>query len=337
MPTSFAVIGFGHIGKRHVDLLRSREDAELLAVIDIDAQKGEYLKGLDGIRFFKDLSEMFASGISPQVICIAVPNGLHAQLAIEAMERGCHVVIEKPMALTSSDAKRIIEVSETLGRNAFVVMQNRYSPPSQWLKQIVSDGTLGKIFSVHVNCVWNRDHRYYTPGSWRGTIEQDGGVLFTQFSHFIDLLYWIFGDIRDVRTLMDNFNHEGMTDFADSGISQFRFESGAIGSMVFSTAAWDKNMESSITVIGSKGTVKVGGQYMNEVSYVHIEDYVMPELAPTNPPNSYGAYSGSASNHQYIFDNVINTIAGVEVPTTTAYEGMKVVEIIERMNTSDHG
>ena len=144
-------------------------------------------------------------------------------------------------------------------------------------------------------------------------------------------MYWLFGDITDIHARFADFNHQGLTDFEDSGLVTFRFVNGGMGCINYSTSVWDKNLESSLTVIGSKGSVKVGGQYMDQVEHCHIKDYVMPSLAPTNPANDYGAYKGSANNHSYIIENVVDTIKGRSTLTTNALEGLKVVEIIERI------
>ena len=236
------------------------------------------------------------------------------------------------MGLSKAECEQIIFKSLQVSRQVFCVMQNRYSPPTQWLKSIIREERLGKIFMVQINCYWNRDERYYKLGNWKGSKTLDGGPLFTQFSHFIDIMYWLFGDIKNINASFQNFTHKTNTEFVDdSGIVSFEFMSGGMGVLNYSTAIWDKNLESSITIIGEKGSVKVGGQYMDKVEYCHIKDYVMPELAPSNPPNDYGAYKGSAANHHYIIDNVIETLQGKSSATTNALEGLKVVEIIERI------
>jgi predicted dehydrogenase len=191
---------------------------------------------------------------------------------------------------------------------------------------------MGDIYLVQLNCFWNRDDRYYHKGNWKGSTDLDGGTLFTQFSHFIDIMYWVFGDITDIQGAFADFSHKDLTAFEDTGIVNFRFiNGGGMGSLNYSTSVYDRNLESSITVIGSKGSVKIGGQYMNEVEYCHIQDYEMPQLPPANPANDYGAYKGSAANHHYIIENVIDTLKGRTVLTTNALEGLKVVEIIERI------
>ena len=218
-----------------------------------------------------------------------------------------------------------------MSRHVFCVMQNRYSPPSVWLKEIIDNKTLGDIFTVKLDCYWNRDERYYKKGNWHGDAKLDGGTLFTQFSHFVDIMYWLFGDIQNIRGNFADFSHKDLTDFEDSGVVTFDFINGGMGSLNYSTAVWDKNLESSITILGSKGTVKVAGQYMNEVSYCHIKDYVMPELAPSNPPNDYGLYKGSAQNHHYVIENVVEKLTDKGTITTNVLEGLKVVDIIERI------
>ncbi|MCH2177150.1 MAG: Gfo/Idh/MocA family oxidoreductase, partial [Lentisphaeria bacterium] len=196
---------------------------------------------------------------------------------------------------------------------------------------IVENKIIGDIFMVQVNCYWNRDARYYKKGGWKGTKDLDGGTLFTQFSHFIDIMYWLFGDIKNIQGKFGDFTHQDSTDFEDSGFVSFDFLDGGMGTINYSTAVWGKNLESSITIIGSKGSVKVGGQYMNEVEYCHIDGYEMPTLAESNPPNDYGQYKGSAANHQYVIENVVDTLKGRTTATTNALEGLKVVDIIERI------
>jgi predicted dehydrogenase len=326
----FAVVGAGHIGKRHAEMITRNEEAELMAMCDILPKEKLALEKYN-VPFFSSIDDMLAADIDFDVLCVATPNGLHGEHAMKALDKGKHVVCEKPMALTVADCEKIIFKALQASRQVFCVMQNRYSPPSEWIKQVVNDGILGDTYMVQLNCYWNRDDRYYKKGNWKGTKDLDGGTLFTQFSHFIDIMYWLFGDIKNVQAKFNNFNHSGLTEFEDSGTVSFDFINGGMGCINYSTSLWDTNMESSITIVGSNGSVKIGGQYMNEVVYCHIKDYTMPELAPVNPANDYGAYKGSAANHHYIFENVIDVLKGRNVITTNALEGLKVVDIIERI------
>jgi UDP-N-acetyl-2-amino-2-deoxyglucuronate dehydrogenase len=326
----FAVVGCGHIGKRHAEMIARHPEAELVALCDT---RPSMETGADkyGAPVFTDLDAMLREMPSIEVVNVCTPNGLHAQQSLKALEARKHVVCEKPMGLSKGECEEVLYKALQVHRTVFGVMQNRYSPPSQWMKSVIDGNKLGDIFLVQVNCYWNRDDRYYKKGGWKGRADLDGGTLFTQFSHFIDIMYWLFGDITDIQARFADFNHGDLTDFEDSGLVQFRFVNGGMGCINYSTSVWDKNLESSLTVIGSKGSIKVGGQYMDQVEVCHIKDYAMPELAPTNPANDYGAYKGSANNHSYIIDNVVDTLKGRTTLTTNALEGLKVVEIIERI------
>ncbi len=327
----FAVIGAGHIGKRHAAMIQQNPDCELVAMVDINTNLKNEVENTFKVPFFASMGEFLKENLETDVINIATPNYLHASQSILALEKGCHIVVEKPMALHKADAEEVLFKALQVHKLVFCVMQNRYSPPSEWLKNVVSSGKLGKIFMVQINCYWNRDDRYYKKGGWKGLQEQDGGTLFTQFSHFIDIMFWLFGDIHNIQAKFNDFTHAHSTEFEDSGFVSFDFKKGGMGSINFSTAVWDKNLESSITIIGENGSIKVGGQYMDKVEYCHIKDYEMPELAPSNPPNDYGAYKGSAANHHYIIENVVDTLQGKNIATTNALEGLKVVEMIENI------
>lgn len=327
----FAILGSGHIGKRHAEMICRNPECELVAIIDTNNQVLDAATALYPAQGFSSFNDYLSSGLRADVICIATPNGLHAQQALQAIETGHHVVIEKPMGLTKKECEDVIYKALHHSKHVFCVMQNRYSPPSEWLKKAVADQILGNIYMVQVNCYWNRDERYYKADTWHGTAELDGGTLFTQFSHFIDLMYWVFGDIEQIDAKFADHNHAALTDFEDSGFVNFRFINGGMGSLNYSTSCWDKNLESSMTIIGEKGSVKVGGQYMDKVEYCHIKDYVMPELKATNPPNDYGPYKGSAANHHYVIENVVDVLKGRATITTNALEGLKVADIIERI------
>lgn len=326
----FAVVGAGHIGKRHAEMIRREDEAELVALVDVRTAE-ECDATLFGVPFFSSINELLASNVEFDVVNICTPNGLHAGQSLAALEAKKHVVVEKPMGLSKDNCEQVIFKSLQMSKNVFCVMQNRYSPPSEWIKQVVTDGILGDIFMVQLNCYWNRDDRYYKKGGWKGTKDLDGGTLFTQFSHFIDIMYWLFGDIKNIQGKFNDFTHKESTDFEDSGMVNFEFVNGGMGCINYSTAVAMQNLESSITIIGSKGSVKIGGQYMNEVEVCNIEGYEMPTLKEANPANDYGPYKGSAANHNFVIKNVIDTLKGRTTATTNALEGLKVVEIIERI------
>lgn len=326
----FVVVGCGHIGKRHAEMISRNSECELVALVDTKDKASLNIDNFD-VPFFNSLDQFLASNIETDVINIASPNGFHFEQAHKVINAGKHVVVEKPMTLAKNDAEKLIFQALHKHKQVFAVMQNRYSPPSVWVKQMIESGKLGKVFMVQLNCYWNRDERYYKPESWHGKKELDGGTLFTQFSHFIDIMYWLFGDITNIQAKFADFNHNTLTDFEDSGLINFDFVNGEMGSLNYSTSVWNQNLESSMTIIAENGSIKIGGQYMDKVEVCNVKDYVMPELPPTNPGNDYGAYKGSAANHHYIIENVVDVLKGRNTITTNALEGMKVVDIIERI------
>ena len=325
-----AVVGCGHIGKRHMEMIAGNAGAELVAICDIRTKQELGIEEFS-VPFFSSIDTLLDSNLKIDVINICTPNGLHAEMAISALKSGKHVVLEKPMALSTRDAEHVIYTSLQVNKHVFCVMQNRYSPPSVWIKEMVESRKLGKIYMVQLNCYWNRDDRYYKHGNWHGNSDLDGGTLFTQFSHFIDIMYWLFGDITNIHAKFKDFNHKNLTDFEDSGIVSFDFKREGVGCINYSTAVWNKNLESSVTVVAENGSIKIGGQYMNKVEYCHVKDYEMPKLSPTNPGNDYGAYMGSAQNHIYVIENVVEVLNGKDIITTNAMDGLKVVGIIERI------
>lgn len=326
----FAIIGAGYIGKRHATLIKENKSSELVAFIDIRSKIDCDIEKYN-VPLFKSIEDFKKSNLEVDVFNICTPNGLHAINCLEVLDFNKHVVCEKPMALSKVDCEKVMFKALEKSKHLFCVMQNRYSPPSKWLKSLVELKILGNIYMVQINCYWNRDERYYKKGGWKGTNNLDGGTLFTQFSHFIDIMYWLFGDITNIQGKFQDFCHKKMTDFEDSGLINFEFKNGGMGCINYSTAVSNQNLESSITIIAENGSVKVGGQYMNEVEICDIKDYEMPELEESMPPNDYGYYKGSASNHCFIIQNVIDTLNSKSNPTTNMLEGLKVVEIIERI------
>ena len=338
MIVRFAVVGLGHIGGRHAALIAAHPEAELVAVCDLLPKESlRWPPGLsEGTLVYRTLRGLLAS-VEFDVACICTPNGLHATQALECLAAGRHVVIEKPLALTTADCDALLEAARRYHRHIFGVMQNRYSPASAWLKEVVGEKKLGEVLQVHLNCFWNRDARYYRmpggrPHPWHGDPRLDGGVLFTQFAHFVDLLCWTFGEVSPTVATLINQQHEALHPFADTGMVQFSLPGGGVGSLHFSTVIWDRNFESTFTVIGTRGTVKLGGQYMNEVRYYHAENITAPALPPSPPSNNYGPYQGSAANHHFVIDNVIEVLNDRGEVETTAEEGRAVVRVIESIH-----
>jgi UDP-N-acetyl-2-amino-2-deoxyglucuronate dehydrogenase len=330
----FAIIGCGKIGERHA--LHINEQAVLAACCDIDISKAKNMASEYGSLSFSSLQLLLESDTLFDVAVVCTPNGLHAGQTITCLEQNKHVVCEKPMALSVSECLGMIAAAENSSKQLFVVKQNRYNPPIVELKKLLEQRSLGKINSVQLNCFWNRTASYYKEDVWRGTKSMDGGTLFTQFSHFVDLLLWLMDDVVvDIKSMTDNFQHKGMIEFEDTGVVILRFAGGAIGSVHFTINSYHKNMEGSITIFGENGTVKIGGEYLNKIAYQEIEGVAIADLQ-CRASNDYGAYHGSMSNHGLFYENVIDVLEHGGTKTTNAEEAMKTVDLIERIYASVH-
>ena len=321
----FAIIGCGRIAQRHAEQIA--RVGSLVAVCDIEEEKAETFADTYGVDPFYNIQSLLSSS-KFDIAVICSPNGLHAEHSILCLQAGVHVICEKPMAIRVEDCTKMIDASEKALRNLFIVKQNRFNPPVTALKEKLNAGGIGKIFSMQLNCFWNRSEAYYTD-AWRGTRELDGGTLFTQFSHFIDLMYWMLGDVKEVKAFMRNYNHKGVIDFEDTGVVILEFESGTIGTINYTVNSFEKNMEGSLTLFGEKGIVKIGGEYLNELEYasgIHLE------FQPGgNKANNYGTYTGSMSNHDKVYDNIMDVLRNNAPVMTNSEEASKTVEIIERI------
>jgi len=225
----------------------------------------------------------------------------------------------------------MIDAAEKAAKHLFVVKQNRFNPPVVAIKKLLDEKKLGNIYSIQLNCFWNRNDEYYTHSDWKGKKGMDGGTLFTQYSHFIDLLYWLVGDVRKVHAFTQNFQHKHNVEFEDTGVVILEFENGVIGAINYTVNSFQKNMEGSLTIFGEKGTVKIGGQYLNELEYQQIDSYVISNLPAGNKANEYGSYKGSMSNHDKVYKNHVDVINNNAAMAAGSRDGLKTVEIIERI------
>ncbi len=322
--TKFAIVGYGNIGSRHAHHILENPQAELVAVASLQ----EKPSGLN-CNYYHSLEDLLANE-SIDVLNVCTPNYLHCAHSILALEKGIHVVCEKPMATSVTECEQMIKAAEDHEAKLFVVKQNRYNPPVAEVKKLMQENVLGNIFLVNINCFWNRNENYYTQSDWRGRKAKDGGCLFTQFSHFVDILYYLFGDVKVLSGRTKNFNHNYI-ETEDSGIFLLETKKGALINFNFSTSSFEKNMEGAITILAENGTVKIGGQYLNTIEYQKIKEHTIPEINISEKSNDYGAYQGSMSNHDRVIENVIQHLAGNEAMMTNAQEGRDVVSIIERM------
>ena len=304
---------------------------QLQAVCDIDPEKAMSLANQYQCAFFTSYEAMLANSVADSLVAICTPNYLHAQQSILALQHQLHVLCEKPMALTSIDCEAMIQAALANDKKLFVVKQNRYNPVVAAVKEILEASRLGKIYSIQLSCFWNRNNHYYE-NTWKGKKALDGGTLYTQFSHFIDLLYWMFGEVKHLQAIIKNSAHQGIIEFEDNGAVTLEFNNGIIGSINYTVNAYQKNMEGSLTIFGENGTVKIGGQYLNELEYQAIENYTIPTLPKANPANNYGDYEGSMSNHEQVYEHVIKTLQQADTAiATNSFEALKTVEIIERI------
>ena len=327
----FALIGCGRIALRHAEHINN--NGVLVAVCDVITNKADALAQKYNANVYYSIEELLRNETSIDVISICSPNGFHAKHAILALQSGFNVLCEKPMAISVHDCGEMIKEAERANKRLFVIKQNRFNPPVEAVKDLIDAGKLGKIFSVQLSCFWNRNEDYYN-NSWKGTKQMDGGTLYTQFSHFIDLLYWMIGDVKKVHSFNGNYAHNEIIEFEDTGVAIVEFHNGAIGTINYTVNSYQKNMEGSLTIFGEKGTVKIGGQYLNELEYQNIEGFRIENLAVGNKSNNYGTYQGSMSNHDKIYENVVDVLVNNASISANGFEGLKTVEIIDKIYKS---
>lgn len=329
MSIKFGIIGCGRIAERHAEHIQNL--GELVAVCDIKQERLNFFEENFACNTYVEIADLLKEEKEIDVISICTPNGLHADHSIAALRHGYHVLCEKPMAISVVDAERMINESLNANKRLFIVKQNRFNPPVQAVKEAIESVRFGKIFSVQLNCFWNRNPNYYKSSDWKGSLKLDGGTLYTQFSHFVDLLYYFFGDISEVKGFSGNFDHQETIEFEDTGMVAIKFYNGMLGTINYTVNSHAKNMEGSISIFGEKGTVKIGGQYLNELEYQNFDEYEIKDLPPGNPPNNYGEYKGSMSNHDKVYSNVIDVLQHKGVIATNGFEGLKSVEIIQKI------
>ena len=324
----FAIVGFGNIGRRHAEHILHNPATQLVAICDTKEQVQD--KVPEGVKFYTDLQQMLAT-TQVDVLCVCTPNYLHEPHTIAGLEAGVHVVVEKPMAISVAECDRMIAAAQKADKTIFAVKQNRYNPPVQAVKQLLTKQELGEVYMIQVNCFWNRGDAYYAESDWRGKKLTDGGCLFTQFSHFVDILYYLNGPVTEVNGWVHNYAHRHNTEVEDTGSFVLKGTNNAIVNFNFTTCAYERNMEGSITVFAEKGTVKIGGQYLNTIEYQQLQAATIPHINITAKANDYGLYQGSMSNHDKVIQNVVDVLHHGKAVMTGAEEGREVVRMIEQM------
>jgi predicted dehydrogenase len=328
-PLRFAIIGCGKIAPRHS--AEAAKQGQLIAVCDIVNDRADQLAQPYNARPYYSIDDLLKNE-SPDVMAICTPNGLHTEHSVKALQAGCHVLCEKPLSISSKDALQMIDVAKKAGKKLFVVKSTRYNPALSALKNIIDEKKMGVIYSFQLNCFWNRPAAYYKD-SWKGNQLLDGGTLYTQFSHYIDALLWLLGDIKAISGIRKNFAHKGIIDFEDSGVVAMEMNNGAIGGLNWSVNTFQKNMEVSLSIIAEKGSIHIGGEYMNKIGYQLTDGFEL-NIPASGDANDYGFYKGSMSNHDKIYENLVKALNDNDHPFTSAADGLKTVEAIERIYKS---
>lgn len=318
-----AVVGCGRISRNHFESIDRIDGLRVTAVCDIDEERAREAGSRLGVPWFRSYEEMLARSES-DLVSICTPSGLHPAQGILAARAGKHVVSEKPMAISLAGADELLHACDEAGVQLFVVKQNRLNPSIQLLRRAIEKGRFGRLYMLNCTVRWARPQEYYDQAPWRGTWEFDGGAFMNQASHYVDLIQWMGGPVETVMaktaTLARRIESE------DSGVAVLRFRSGALGTIEVTMLTYPRNLEGSITVLGEKGSVKIGGTAVNKVEHWSFADYddddKLVETVSTNPPSVYGF------GHESYYRNVLQVLRGEERPRTDGREGRKSLELI---------
>ncbi len=326
MSHGFAILGCGKIAERHAQ--QAAAWGRLTAVCDIAHEKADALAARYGVPAFYNISDLLQQAKETLVISICTPNGLHAPHCIASLEAGFHVLCEKPLCTSTADGEAMIAAAAAAKRQLFVVKSTRHNPVILALRNLLLSGRLGQVYSFAMNCVWNRPPAYYA-NSWKGSADLDGGTLFTQFSHYTDVLLWLLGEPGKVSGFRRNFAHTHDIAFEDTGALALALGNGIIGTLHYSVNATHKNQEVSLSLVAANGTLKIGGPYLNELLYQEPQLIDIAALQPGNSANDYGFYKGSMSNHDKVYEEVIKALSGQANAVTDGKEALRTIRLIE--------
>lgn len=323
-PIRFALVGCGRIATNHFAALREHGDrVELVGVCDVDPAALAAATRLTGAPGYGDVPALLG-GSDADIVVLTTPSGLHPEAAVRAAEAGRHVMTEKPMATRWEDGKRMVEACEAAGVRLFVVKQNRHNATLKLLKRAVDKGRFGRIYLVAINVFWTRPQSYYDSARWRGTGELDGGAFMNQASHYIDLVDWLIGPVESVHAYTATLARR--IEVEDTGVASIRWHSGALGSLSVTMLTYPKNLEGSITIIGEKGTARVGGVAVNEIQQWAFAEADEDDAGVKDA--SYATKSVYGPGHPTYYDNVISVLRGEAEPATDGREGLKSLELL---------
>ena len=322
-PVRVALVGCGRISRNHFEAIKRIEGLDLVAVADSDLARAQAVGAEQGVPAFGSLDEMLAA-VPSDLVSICTPSGLHPQHGMIAARAGHHVLTEKPMAISLAAADELVQTCDNAGVQLFVVKQNRLNPAIQLLKRAIDKGRFGRIYSANVTVRWTRPQDYYDAEPWRGTWEFDGGAIMNQASHYVDLMQWLVGPVESV--MAKTATQARRIEAEDSGVALLKFRSGALGVIEVTVLTYPRNLEGSITILGEKGSVKIGGTAVNRVDTWLFAEYddddKLVEAANTNPPNVYGF------GHEGYYRNVLRVLHGEARPDTDGRAGRKSLELI---------
>ena len=322
-PIRIALVGCGRISRNHFDAIEKVEGLELAAVCDSVGERAREVGTRYGVPAFESLDEMLAS-VRCDAVAVCTPSGLHPAHGIAAARAGKHVICEKPMAISLEHADALVRECDAAGVQLFVVKQNRLNPAIQLLKRAIDRERFGRIYLANTTVRWTRPQEYYDQAPWRGTWEFDGGAIMNQASHYVDLIQWLIGPVESVVAKTATLARRIETE--DTGIAVLRFRSGALGVIEVTMLTYPRNLEGSITILGEKGTVKVGGTAVNRIEHWSFADYddddKLVESTATNPPTVYGF------GHEGYYRNVLAVLRGHAKAETDGRAGRKSLELI---------
>ena len=325
----FALVGCGRISANHFEALRQHhERAELVAVCDTNPAALAAAVAKTGARGYASLAALLADtgegGHGADIVTLTTPSGLHPQQAIACAQAGFHVLSEKPMATKWDEGMQMVRACRDAGAKLFVVKQNRLNPTMQLLKGAIEAGRFGRIYMVTVNVFWTRPQSYYDDAPWRGRWDLDGGAFMNQASHYVDMVDWLVGPVDNVHAYTATLARD--IEAEDTGVMSLRLRGGGLASINVTMLTHGKNFEGSVTILGEKGTVRIGGVAVNQIQHWQFED-VQPEDEAVKAAN-YAPTSVYGPGHPLYYDNVISTLLGEKAAQVDGYEGLRSLEVI---------
>ena len=322
----FGLIGCGRIAHRHAEQIK--KTGILTAVCDIDETKANKFAKTYNATAYYSIDDLLKKEKDLDIISVCTPNGYHAEHAIKSLQAGKNVLCEKPLCITGAAAWQMLETEKFSRKKLFVVKPTRYNTLLKELRSLILDKKLGDIYSFQLSCFWNRPPGYYH--DWHGTKFPDGGTLYTQFSHYIDALLWLLGEIESVKGFTANKALKNVIEFEDTGVASLKMQSGVLGTLNWSVNSYKKNQGISLTLLAEKGTIILGGEYLNELVYKNLS-FDFNFTLPQSPANDYDFYKGSMSKHDEVYENLLQALTDPAHPFANTFDGLKTVEAIEKI------